>query len=374
MIKILHTADIHLGREFPFLREKGREYRSQLLRTFERIVDLAIAEDVSLLLIAGDLFDTNRVYGIIIDKVLSAFQKLEKQGIPVCVLPGTHDVYDEGSIYRFVRFPSNVTVFTPEHDHETYGDLKLTVYGKASDGRSVGESPIQGLSLVKESECHIGMAHCSVKIEGWIEHDTQILDRNEIANSGFDYLALGHWHSFQDFSQGDTKALYCGSPEPISMDQKGAGSVAMVTIHGKGGVTVDPVRVGSKQFDKMSIDVGSVKSMNAIIEMLEAKAAPNLILEVTLAGLCGMDYELNSQEIEDDLGGQFFCLRVSDESHPKLEQVEAGNIPEDTVAGRFVKIMQDRISSAGNEEDEELCQEALRLGFALLQGRTRVIE
>jgi len=52
----------------------------------------------------------------------------------------------------------------------------------------------------------------------------------EIANFGFDYLALGHWHSFQDFSQGNTKAFYCGSPEPISMDQKGSGYVE-VTIH-----------------------------------------------------------------------------------------------------------------------------------------------
>lgn len=374
MIRVLHTADIHLGREFSFLREKGGEYRSQLLRTFERIVDLAIAEDVSLLLIAGDLFDTNRVHGIIIGKVMSAFQKLEKKGIPVCILPGTHDVYDEDSIYRFVRFPSNVTVFTPEHRQETYGDLGLTVYAKAFDGRLVGESAIQGLSLARESEYHIGIAHCSVKIEGWIEHDTQILDRNEIASSGFDYLALGHWHSFQDFSQGDTKAFYCGSPEPIFMDQKGAGSVAMVTIRGKRDVTVDPVRVGSKQFDKMSIDAGSVKSMNAIIEMIEAKADPNLILKVTLAGLCGMDYELNSQEIEDDLGGQFFRLRVLDESQPRLEEVVAENIPEETVAGRFVKTMQDRISSADNEEDKKLCQEALKLGFALLQGRIRVIE
>ena len=230
MIKILHTADIHLGREFPLLRERGREYRIQLLRTFGQIVDLAIGENVSLLLISGDLFDTNRVHGIIIGQVLSAFRKLEEKGIPVCILPGTHDAYNDDSIYRFVRFPPNVTVFTPEHDREVYEALDLTVYGKAFEGKLVGESPIRGLSLSKESKYHIGMAHCSVKIEGWIGKDVMILDRNEIANSGLDYLALGHWHSFRDFSQGNTKAFYSGSPEPISMDQKGAGSVTMVTI------------------------------------------------------------------------------------------------------------------------------------------------
>lgn len=53
-------------------------------------MDLAISEDVSILLIAGDLFDTNRVHGIIIGKVLTAFKKLDDKGIPVCILPWWH--------------------------------------------------------------------------------------------------------------------------------------------------------------------------------------------------------------------------------------------------------------------------------------------
>jgi len=374
MIRLLHTADIHLGRQFPFLRERGKEYRNQLLGTFEGIADLAISEGVSLLLIAGDLFDTNHVHGIIIGKVRSIFRKLEEKGIRVCVLPGTHDAYNEDSIYRFVGFPSNVMVFTPEHSQEVYQDLDLTVYGKAFSGKSLGESPIQGISLTKDSKLHIGMAHCSVKIKGLIEKETMILDRNEISKSGLDYLALGHWHSFQDFSQGNTTACYCGSPEPISMDQKGAGSVAMVTIYEKGDVKVVPVRVGTKKFDEIAIDVGLIKSIDDVIEMIEAKADPNLILEVTLAGLCGMEYDLDSQEIEDELGGQFFSLRVLDKSHPRLEEVKSENFPEETVTGRFVRIIEEKIATASDEEDKVLHEEALKLGFALLQGRLQVIE
>ena len=340
MIKILHTADIHLGRKFAFLREKGKEYRNQLLITFEKIVDLAINENVSLLLIAGDLFDSNRVHGTVIRKVLTAFKKLESNGIRVCIIPGTHDIFDEDSIYRFVEFPSNVTVFTPEFNRKAYEDLDLTVYGEVFDGRYVDESPIQRLSLSKDSKYHVGMAHCAIKIEGWIEKDALLLGRNEIANSGLDYLALGHWHSFQDFSQGNTKAFYCGAPEPVSMDQKGAGNVLMVTIHNKGDITVDPIRVGTRQFDKMSIDVGSVNSMADIVTLVEAKSDPNLILELTLEGLCGMDYDLNPRDIEDELGASFFCLRVVDKSHPKLEEVSLENIPEETVEGKFIKIMQ----------------------------------
>ena len=373
MIKILHTADIHLGREFPLLHEKGREYRSQLLRTFERIVDLAIGENISLLLIAGDLFDTNRVHGIIIGKVLSAFRKLEKRDIQVCILPGTHDAYNDDSIYRFVHFPSNVTVFTPQHDHEIYKDLDLTVYGKAFDGRLVGESPIRGLSLTDATKFHVGMAHCSIKREDLIEKDSMILSRDEIANSGLDYLALGHWHSFQDFSQGNTKACYCGSPEPIYVDQKGAGSIAMVSIHEKGNVGVAPVCVGSKKFDEVTIDVGLVKSIEDIAKIVEPKADPNLILKITLEGLCNTDYDLSPQEIEDAFGGQFFCLRVLDQSHPKLDEVRAKDFSEETVIGRFIKIMEGKLDKASQEE-RVFYEDALKLGFALLQRGWKVIE
>jgi len=374
VIKILHTADVHLGREFHSLRGKGKEYRKQLLQTFEHVLQLAVDENVFLVLIAGDLFDTNRVHGIIIGKVLSLFRKLEERNIRVCILPGGHDAYTEDSIYRFVRFPPNVTVLTTEQDHKTFDDLGLTVYGKAFDDKLVGESPLKGLSLIEESRFHVGMAHCSIRIEGRVEKDAMILDKDEIANSGLDYLALGHWHSFQDHSQGGTKAYYCGSPEPIYMDQKGAGSIAMVSIYGKGDIKVDPIWVGSKKFDKMTIDVGTVKSIGEVSEIIEAKADTNVILEVALEGLCNMDWDLDPEKIEDELGASFFNLRVLDKSHPKLEEVESKNFPEETVVGKFIRLMEEKIAEASDEKDKALYAEVLKLGFALLQGRSEIIE
>ncbi|MBM3172647.1 MAG: DNA repair exonuclease [Chloroflexi bacterium] len=376
MIKLLHTADIHLGREFPLLGEKGKEYRNQLVTTFDKIIDLAIKENVSLLLIAGDLFDTNRVHGIVVAKVLSAFRKLEERGVPICILPGTgtHDSYGEDSIYRFVRFPPNVVVFTPRQERQTYSALGLTVYGKVFSHESASENPFRGLSLVRDSEFHIGMAHCSVKIEGLIDKDEMILDMSEIAGSGLDYLALGHWHGFKEFTAGNTRVAYSGAPEPIYMNQKEAGSVNLVTMPEKGKANVAPVRVGSKQFDEMTIDVGPVKSIDDIVDTIQAKGNPDLILKVTLFGLCSMDLDLNGQEIEERLGGQFFCLRVVDKWHPKLDEVANKNFPEETVIGRFMKSMRDKIAASTDEQDKALYEEALKLGYALLHGRSQVIE
>ena len=375
MVRLLHTADFHLGKQFPSLRDKAGEYRNQLLRTFEKVADLAITEKVSLLLIAGDLFDTSRVYGLTIGKVLAAFAKLEAADIRVCIIPGTHDVYNENSIYRSLHFPENVTVFTPEYSQQTYEELDVTVYGMVSDSKSWGNSPLSGLSLSGKSRFHVGMAHCSIKRAGMIESDAMILDKAEIASSELDYLALGHWHSFHDFSQGGTAcASYSGSPEPIDMDQKGAGNIVMVTLHDKNKVEFQPIRVGTKKCESIALDVSPYESADSIAKMIEARSDPNLILKVTLTGLSSMDYDLNSEEIENTLGGHFFTLRISDESHPKLEKVKSQNYPEKTVVGRFLRIMEEKIAAASNEEDKALYEEALKLGFALLQGRSQAIK
>jgi exonuclease SbcD len=373
MIRILHTADVHLGREFPSLRQKGPEYRRQLLATFERIVDLAVRQNVSLLLIAGDLFDTNAVLGTPIRTALTAFKKLETAGIRVCILPGTHDMYSEDSIYRFVGLPSNVTVFTPEHVSHTYADLDLTVYGKAFDGKLVGASALQGLSLSADTKLHVAMAHCSLRMDGLIEKETMLVDKSEIAASGLDYLALGHWHSFRDCSQGATKAFYSGSPEPISMDQKGAGSVALVTIHDRGKVDVQPTRVGSKVFDEMAINVELVRSLDNIAQAVSAKADPNLILEVTLEGVPSPDHEFDPRELEEELGGRFFCLTIVDRTSERLDDVPKELYPQGTVAGGFVQAMETRMAQCPPDE-RGIHAEALRLGFALLHKGPRVIE
>jgi DNA repair exonuclease SbcCD nuclease subunit len=373
MIRILHTADVHLGHEFPALREKGPDHRRQLLATFDQIINLATRQNVSLLLIAGDLFDTNAVLGKPVRAVLATFKKLEAAGIRACILPGTHDAYSEDSIYRFVDLPANVTVLTPQRVYQTYADLDLTVYGKAFDGKLVGSSALQGLSCRANSRLHVGMAYCSLRMEGATDREAMLVDKDEIGSSGFDYLALGHWHSFRDCSQGATKAFYCGSPEPISVDQKGAGSVALVTIHDRGRVDVQQIRVGGRVFDEMTINVELVKSFEEIAQIISTKADPDLILQVTLKGTPDLEHELDAHELEEELRGQFFCLRVLDRVSERLDDVPMEDYPQDTVAGGFIRGMEARMAKCSPDE-KGIYAEALRLGVALIQRGPQVIE
>ena len=59
MLRLLHTADIHLGARHSDLGERAAAQRERQFAAFRRSVDVALEERVDLFLIAGDLFDSN---------------------------------------------------------------------------------------------------------------------------------------------------------------------------------------------------------------------------------------------------------------------------------------------------------------------------
>ena len=59
MLRIIHTADVHLGARHDDMGEQAAAQRERQFAAFSRAVDLALVEKVDLFLIAGDLFDSN---------------------------------------------------------------------------------------------------------------------------------------------------------------------------------------------------------------------------------------------------------------------------------------------------------------------------
>lgn len=60
-VKILHCADIHIGAEESFLGMRAQSRRAETLITFEKIINIARENSVDILLIAGDLFNSNNI-------------------------------------------------------------------------------------------------------------------------------------------------------------------------------------------------------------------------------------------------------------------------------------------------------------------------
>lgn len=199
MVKILHTADIHLGAKFAGLGRSGDPLRAQLKKIFMKIIDLALEKNVDLVLVSGDLFNSNQVSRATSGFILGEFARLGK--IHVCLIPGTHDCFDNSSVYRNLEpgsIPQNLHLLVDEENPFVFfEDLGVTVYGKPNKSNRGKENPLPLLNQKFNSKYNIALAHGSFQIPSKSQEDDFPITSEQLENSGFDYVALGHWHSAQ---------------------------------------------------------------------------------------------------------------------------------------------------------------------------------
>src|SRR2546428_6925293 len=97
-LKLLHVADVHLGKAFQMLGAQGAAQRRALEDTFVRAVDLAIAQQVHVVVIGGDLFDSPRPSAALVDLAERQLRRLDDRGIWVAMVAGNHDVAPDGFV------------------------------------------------------------------------------------------------------------------------------------------------------------------------------------------------------------------------------------------------------------------------------------
>jgi len=389
MLRIIHTADVHLGARHDDLGEQAAAQRERQFAAFKAAVDLAIAEKVDLFLVAGDLFDSNVQPKRSVDRVAAELKRLVGAKIRSVLIPGTHDVYDRASIYGAYDIagmagsaPDDgmVTVLDPDHPSVRLPALDAVVHGRVYATKRAPGSPLVEMTAAVAAVAaeqptvtwQVGMVHGSIAIPGKTDRDDVVITTDEIAASGLDYLALGHWHSAQNAKAGAVTYAYAGAPEAVALDQDRAGKVLLVQLDERAGnrtTTVEERQVGKTRFLKLETDATTVISQPALIELLAARADPDLVLDVRLVGVRRDDLDLDLDEIEASLAPSFLKVRVRDGSMPALTE---GPLPSpDTIAGAFIRDLEARIAeleTAGSTADAAEHRDALRLGRLLLAG------
>jgi DNA repair exonuclease SbcCD nuclease subunit len=240
-VRVLHTADVHLesdgygdARQHAAHQQRGR-------RIFQRIVDRALIDEVDLLLIAGDLFDHNRVADDAVDFVRGELARFRR---PVVILPGNHDALYTNAIYdrhdltagtshvRVIRRLDGETVELPE--------LDAVVWGRAMAEHEPGFQPLAHIPGRDDRRWHLAMGH------GFFYDTRQRPDRSspifadEIRDTGWDYVALGHQHVQTDVSQGGVVAYYAGAPVTDWGGAHPVGSVLRIDLSAADGIRVEP--------------------------------------------------------------------------------------------------------------------------------------
>jgi len=370
MVRLLHTADVHLGAKFLGLGDKGAAQREQIRASFKKLISQAIVENVDIVLIAGDLFDANQQPRMNVDLVVEQFGLLAANNIPVCLIPGTHDCFDSSSIYKKVDFTErcpNLTLLTDKGwNYKEFPSLGLTVYGKPNYSNRSYNSPLEGLKRLSESPYHVAMAHGSLNIPGAIAEDDHVFTTDEIQSSGMQYVALGHWHRPYACTNKGVIARYSGPPEIISMDQKEPGSVLIVTILDSGRVEVETRQIGLHCCDELEVDLSDIEGLSELKTRIAQGAKSSLVRKVILKGLRNEDMHLSLEELEADLSEGFFHLRITDQSHPRMTELSEDAYEGQLILAKFLKLMKDYIEACEGE-DQRIAEEALQYRLALMK-------
>ena len=228
MIKLLHCGDIHLDSPFSLLsREESLLRRDELRRTFLEMLAFAQTEGVSVILIAGDLFDHGFATADTVNLLCDAFSAMS--GTRFVIAPGNHDAAVSGSTYLSGRFPANVTVFTGEElDYVDFDDLGLRIWGYGFTADRLEKSPIAGRSLMATGKTSVLCAHADLGVP---LSKYAPLSGADLAASGLCYAALGHVHNPPEPKQfGTTLAAYCGCLVGRSYDECGYGGAVLLEI------------------------------------------------------------------------------------------------------------------------------------------------
>src|SRR5690349_3424050 len=155
MLRIIHTADVHLGARHDDLGEQASAQRERQFAAFVATVDLAIARKADLVLVAGDLFDSNTQPRRSVERVADQLKRLGTARIRTVVVPGTHDCYDRASIYRAYDLkgmsgsgPDDdwVTVLTPARPSIHLAAIDAVIHGPVFATKKAPHSPLRDLA------------------------------------------------------------------------------------------------------------------------------------------------------------------------------------------------------------------------------------
>lgn len=353
LIRCLHIADLHLDARFPSLGEREVSRRADFIKTFERLITLAIKNDVQLFLIAGDLFDTPHPDAAVVAKVQSELKRLCDRGIIPVILPGTHDhLAIRDAIFRRERFPGYLLA-----EEEVTAPLRIEVggtpvhlYGFAYRTGLAAEL-IATMTRRDEPGLHIGLLHGSrIGSPEWnYRHKDLPFEFDQLKALQLDYIALGHYHSFELLKDetGRVLASYPGSPEGKRFGENGPRYCSLVTIT-EGHAEVLPLAVQSRLLDEQDLDLTGIASLEAAIEAIARLADPELILRLRLTGTieCPLRIESLTQRVRE----HFFHLELIDSTRFHDSDYARRIEHEETVRGLFVRRAQARLQVTAPEQ------------------------
>lgn len=404
MVKLIHTADLHLDSAFRsrFTKEEAENRRQKQLMAWKELLSFAVEKKVQGILIAGDLFDSPVVSHGTMDFFLSTIS--EHPEISFFYLRGNHDT--ENTFCYQENLPKNLFLFSEKGKKYRLNDRLLLAgveYGTkdisfgenegATQGagqaaeQGVGQENAHGAEALskseseseeeskflklKEEDCNILLLHGALyqgSAKGDAIQGEEGIFLKNLEKLPLSYIALGHIHKGGEgkLNNGALWA-YPGCLQGRGFDEEGErGFLYLKVEEEKKEIRKEFIPIKQGEFRILEIelleDEGTLACLKKIeVEMEKAGIVKEDSLRIILKGKKGLEQERNLRYLQLQLQDSVFFLEIRDECELSWNREEA--MKEKSLKGEFLRVL----AAADNLSKEEQ-EEIIALGMGLLQG------
>ncbi len=369
-IRLLHTADIHLGMKFT--RGYEADVRDKLIQArvdvVGRLVQIANDQQCDLLVIAGDLFHNTKPATKDIKQTARQLKNFIGQ---VLILPGNHDFYDADTSALWPRFTAlmgeNMVVMK---DQEalliSVGDQQAAIYPGPCLSNHSSTNAIGWVMKARsktEANFHIGIAHGNLDgVTPDFNAEYFPMTNSELEATGVSLWLLGHAHiRYPNVEAGSGElALFASTPEPDGFDCRHEGSTWIVTLDDGGGHSYEAMKTGQYQFHDVSKNVMQEKDLKDLGKAFEKLDPSKDLVKLKLEGRLGSESYSNIGNLLNDLGEMVFYLE--DDNSDLLRQITQSDIDREFTRESFPHRLLTTLVSDGGDAL------SLQIAYELIQG------
>ena len=325
-LRILATADIHIGRRPSKLRDSQDEERFSCARMWEAIVDQAIRDRVDLVALVGDIVDHENRFFEATGPLERGLARLADHGVHVYAVAGNHDCDVLARIADTI--PS-------EHFHllgrggrweeasfEGADGSPLRIHGWSFPTSHVSTSPLAEYSLKGDGQVPtIGLLHADLDAS---DSSFAPVARSELLAREVSIWILGHVHAPQ-YHEGvaGPAILYPGSPQAMDPGESGQHGPWLIEVHGPARIEATPIAMSRVRYDKLDVDLTGLASQE------EFDSRVTTVVRDYLVELSEPGGPLEYVSLRLELTGRtVLCGRVGDYARPLREEFErcAGSV------------------------------------------------
>lgn len=389
-LTFIHAGDVHLGAPFRGLRALSPAWADRLVRAIpealDRVIDACIKSRVDFLLLAGDVFDTDKPSYAHYAHLMKGLKRLEAHGICVYMIAGNHDPFANWKDI-IAELPANVVMFPSDKPgftvHEKHGEPLALIAARGFTNLDPDEDIACGMTRAEaEQACGVqapfavGMLHTGL----WMDPHKAPTSEKRLLAAGMDYWALGHIHKRYCVPEINPSIAFCGCIQGRDIRETGARGCWKVTLEEGLPPAMDFIATASVEWEMLDVDISEcvgladvqARCVRALFDANAKVPCEEMIARITLVGqtpLCGL---LSASGTLEDMRAEL------NESYPSFycdALVNAATHALDTESlaqgGLFVGAFMDAMSESRQGEEDLLAylqQEFGQRGLTLPQG------